>query len=247
MIDPPLELEFISLVKSGCGYPGGLCGSIDFGFDFDLGFGPGATRTLDGLTRATMVPARAPVHFLLSDESTDEYLWPTASMVPVSSLPVPTGQAGHTEAPLVIPGIWFTEEATPTSTVPSVDWVDLVPLMASCLFLSVLVIGMLLSPRSAADPGLDWYFVPNTPVTVAEGSSGEDDDLQAESASPLGPGPTDDVPSSRSTSPSSDAPSSPSVPQAQAPATTQRPHASDPANTGSPSLQADNHPWWMAR
>ena len=238
MIDPPLELELINLVKSGCGYPGGLCGSI--GFDFDLDFGPDATRT-QGLTRTTMVPARAPVHFLLSDESTDEYLWPSASMVLASS-PVPTGQAGNIKAPLVIPGIWFTEEATPTSTVPSVDWVDLVPLMASCLFLSVLVIGMLFAPRSAVDPGSDWYFVPDTPVAVAEEFSSKHGGLQAESVIPLGTSPADNAPI---TSPDSDASSSPSVPQA--PVTTQCPCVSDPINGGSPSLQADNHPWWMAR
>ena len=242
MIDSPSDLEFVRLVKSGSGYPGGLRGLIDS----DLGATP--TFPFEDFVRATMVPAPAPVDFLLSDDcemsTAYDYLWPTATMVPVSTS-IPTGEVHRIQARTVFPGLPSMEETAPASTTPPVDWVDLVPLIACGLFLSVLVFGMLLTPSSAVHPGWNWSFVPDAIAPTGGESAHKHDGLHAALASPLSSGSAGDAPSPCSSPRPSGTSSPPPVLQVQA--TTERPRASEHVDVPSNSPRIGHHPWWISR
>ncbi|EPS93501.1 hypothetical protein FOMPIDRAFT_1020538 [Fomitopsis schrenkii] len=225
-IDPPPDLEFVHLVKSGCGHPGGLCD-----FDFDSDFGATPTSAFEDFVRATMVSARVPAKFYLADDlamaSTYGYLWPTVTMVPIST-PTPTGQADTTETYSVSPGILSAEDTVASSIVQPIDWVDLVPLMACGLFLSILVTGMLLAPSTRVDPGSDWIFVPGKTAPVDSEFLQSDDDTYASMAGPFSSASAEDAAASPSSIGCASALLPPLAPRVQA--TAERSSTTEPAD-----------------
>ncbi|EPS93506.1 hypothetical protein FOMPIDRAFT_1055916 [Fomitopsis schrenkii] len=159
--------------------------------------------------------------------STHEFLWPTATMVPISTS-TPTGQADNTEAHSISPGIPSTEDAIASSTAPPVDWVDLVPLMVCGLFLSILVTGMLLAPSTRIDPGSDWAFVLDKTALVDGELWQSDDDLEAGMAGPFSSASTEDAAAPPSSTGRASIPLPPLAPRVQAIA--ERSRSSEPAD-----------------
>ncbi|TFY58297.1 hypothetical protein EVJ58_g6499 [Rhodofomes roseus] len=198
-LEPPVDSDFVRLVKSGCGYPGGLCSSV--GFDLN----PTRTSQLDGFVNPTMALARPPVNFLFSDDSvlppTYDYVWPTSTAVPVM---VPTQVSDSTQPAAsavslgglsMVPSPVLSDEVSNTAA-HSVDMVDFVPLMAVGLFLLVLAIGPCLVPsrRHSVKYVLNWQLAPRK-------SSSDDiefwrkyDDLEAGRVSPGSVAPLGDAP-----------------------------------------------------
>ncbi|KAI0720861.1 hypothetical protein C8Q72DRAFT_90092 [Fomitopsis betulina] len=124
-----------------------------------------------------MALARGLDNFYLADGSvmlsTHEYLWPRAKIVPVSTS---IGSTDNHETALLSPSIKPTDKTTSASTAPPVDWVDLVPLIACGLFLSVLIAGMLLAPSTR----LKCSLLQNN-IAPVDGKQC-DDDLEADMA-----------------------------------------------------------------
>ncbi|KAH9927572.1 uncharacterized protein B0H18DRAFT_279778 [Fomitopsis serialis] len=179
-LEPPPDPDFVRLIQSGCGYPGGLCSSLDFN--------PTQTSSLDGLVRPTMVPTRPSVDFLLSDnlELPPVYVWSTSITVPIMVSTV----VGELASPAASLSNATSMAASPLDSAegrlaPAVDMVDLVPLMAAGLFLSVLVIGTCLAPpRYSVESMPNWRFVSSQASSDDTEFWRKYDDLEAGLASP---------------------------------------------------------------
>ncbi|KAH9927576.1 uncharacterized protein B0H18DRAFT_1210570 [Fomitopsis serialis] len=157
-LEPPQDSEFVRLIQSGCGYPGGLCSP--------LYFNPTQTTVFDGLVRPTMVPTRPSVEFQLSDDSElpplFDYVWSTTIAVPVMVSTAAGELANPAASPLSNAAHTVTASllSTEARLAPAVNMVDLVPLMATGLFLFVLVIGACLAPpRYSVKSMPSWRFV----------------------------------------------------------------------------------------